>query len=282
MLENKNIFLVIICLIALDAIIWFQILVLSPADGPGELYFFEVGQGDSEFLKLPGGVKILIDGGPGNRVLSGLDSVLSPFDRYIDLIVLSHPETDHFGGLIDVIERYRVGAFIWGGQEATAKGFKDLTAAISEKKLKNVIVSEGDRIKYRDSILEVISPSKNFPQKTSMNDSSLVLTLSAGGASALFTGDIGFLSENNILKKYNLDIDVLKVGHHGSKNSSGKEFLRALSPEVAIIEVGKNSYGHPTSEVLNRLASVGAQIFRTDRDGTIKLEIAGGKISIFK
>ena len=282
MFDKKNFILAVFCLVVLDIVFWFQILSAPKKIGPSELYFLEVGQGDAELLKFPGGVKILIDGGPNNSVLSGLDSVLSPFDRYIDLIVLSHPETDHFGGLIEVIKRYQAGIFLWGGQKATATGFKDLTAIVNDKKLKSLIISEGDKIRYRDSVLEVVSPPKNLTQKLSINDSSLVLKLFTGGISALFTGDIGFLLENDILTRHDLNIDVLKVGHHGSKNSSGEEFLKKLSPEVAVIGVGKNSYGHPTKEVLGRLASVGAQIFRTDNDGTVKLVFEDGQIRIWK
>jgi len=282
MFERRNLVFVIVLLFVIDAIFWFQILIAPDSFGPSELYFFEVGQGDAELLKFPGGVKVLVDGGPDNSVLSALDSVLSPFDRYIDLVVLSHPETDHFSGLIEVVRRYETGIFLWGGQKASTNGFVDLASAVSEKKALSLVISEGDKIKYRDSIIEVLSPSAKLPAGNSTNDLSLVFKVYTGGVTSLFTGDIGFLPEKDILARHDLNVDVLKVPHHGSKNSSGMEFLNELSPKVSVIGVGRNSYGHPAREALERLALAGSQIFRTDRDGTVKLIFDQGTIRVLR
>ena len=119
-----------------------------------------------------------------------------------------------------------------------------------------------------------------------MNDTSLAIKFVNNGGQTqtniLFTGDIGEKNEKYLVNNFDIKVDILKVGHHGSKYSSSNYFLKAVNPKIAAIEVGKNSYGHPTKETLNGLALVGAQIFRTDQDGTIKLIVNSGEINIFK
>jgi len=231
---------------------------------------------------LPNGPKILIDGGPNNKVIANLASILRPTDRYIDLVMLSHPQTDHFTGLIDVLKRYRVGAFIFNGRSGTASSWPELVRIIDENKTPTVVLAAKDKINYAGNKFNILMPDKNFIQSADLNETAIVALLQSQNSKVLFTGDADSKMEDYLAQRYNLDIDVLKVGHHGSKYSSGENFLRVTSPKIAVIEVGKNSYGHPTSEVLNRLASVGSQIFRTDKDGLVKLIINNQKINIFK
>ena len=279
-LSNWQILLVLF-LIIFDGVVWGWIVFDQPNKNT-ELYFLDVGQGDAELVILPGGVKILIDAGPNNRILGQLSSILSPFERYFDLVIISHPQTDHFTGLIDVLKRYQAGVFISNGQKGTAQSFRDLEKIIEGNKIRTIILAQGDKIRYQDNYFEILSPSKNSLLSNELNDATLVMKLNAQGAKTLFTGDISISIENYLLQKYDLDIDVLKVAHHGSKYSSSEKFLINTSPKIAIIEVGKNSYGHPTKEVLNKLASVGAQIFRTDNNGMIKLIIYNQQINIFR
>lgn len=275
------IILIILFLAVFDVFIWGQIVFSAPNKNT-EVYFLDVGQGDSELAVLPGNVKILIDAGPNRKVLDELTSALSPFDRYIDLVVLSHPQLDHFAGLIDVLKRYQVGAFVFNGRRGETAAFGDLEKIIQENKIPIIILGEKDKIKYQDSRFDVLSPSKNLLSSAELNDTTLVMRLLSQNAKILFTGDIDSKIENYLAEKYELDVDVLKIAHHGSKFSSSEEFLRAATPKLTIIEVGKNSYGHPTEQVLNRLALIGAQIFRTDKDGTIKLVLDNGRINIFE
>ncbi len=158
-----------------------------------------------------------------------------------------------------------------------------MSKVIQENKIPVVILAGGDKIHYLDSQFNFLLPDKNFIESSDLNETAFVSLLQSQNSKILFTGDIDAKLENYLLQKYGLkDIGVLKVAHHGSKFSSSENFLKEISPKIAIIEVGKNSYGHPTPDVLKRLASVGAQIFRTDKDGTIKLAINNGKINIFK
>ena len=281
-MKIKNwIILTLLFLIVFDGFIWLEI-IFHPKNKNTEVYFLSVGQGDSELVILPGGVKVLIDGGPSNKVIDELSSILRPTDRYIDLVMLSHAQTDHFTGLIDVLRRFQVGVFIYNGRSGTASSWPELAEIIKQNKVPVEILMAGDKISYLDSRFDFLFPDKNFIASAELNDTALVQLLQSQGAKILFTGDVGVKIENYLLQRFNLDIDVLKVAHHGSKFSSSEEFLESTSPKLAIIEVGKNSYGHPTPEALSRLASVGAQIFRTDKDGTIKLVIDNRKVNIFK
>ncbi|OGG38123.1 hypothetical protein A2116_01355 [Candidatus Jorgensenbacteria bacterium GWA1_49_17] len=272
----------IIVIGAVSAVFCFSVLwqVFTPASGDLEIYFLDVGQGDSEFVKLPGGTDILIDGGPPNgRALNELARALERGDRYIDLVILSHPQLDHFGGLVEVLKRYKVGVFIWNGAETDSDAFAELKETLRENGIPEVILGAGDKIKAGGSEIIVISPDDELLKAKDLNDTSLVLELVSGNSKTLFTGDASAAVLENLRSG---DLDILKVAHHGSKFSSSAEFLKAVKPEAAVVEVGRNSYGHPTYEALEALRSAGAQIFRTDVDGTLKFTIDGEDIKIFK
>ena len=270
--------LIIFSLVVFDAVVWREIVFSSPAENP-EIYFLNVGQGDSELIVLPNNTKILIDAGPNDKIVGELSRVLSPFDRYVDLVVLSHPELDHFGGMFEVFKRYQIGAFISTGVKKDTKSFAELEKLIERNKIPEIVLAEGDKIRYRSEKLEILSPSKELLGK-SANDAAFVIKL-VGSKTALFTADIGEKVEKSLVGKYDLKSDILKVAHHGSKYSSSKEFLQAVLPKISVIEVGKNSYGHPTDRVLADLASVGSKIFRTDQNGTLKLTFDIPRINIF-
>ncbi len=282
---NLKIKILISALIIFDVFIWQSIIFAGPNKNL-EAYFLNVGQGDSELVVLPGNVKILIDGGPNNKILENLSKIFSPTDRYIDLVILSHPQTDHFNGLIDVFKRYKVGAFIFNGEKGVALSWQELAKSIKENKSSIVVLKEGDKIKYQKNILIFLSPGEKDLKSNDPNETALVSLLENNSSQErvkiLFTGDISFKTEKNILDKYNIKASILKISHHGSKYSTSEEFLKAVNPKISVIEVGKNSYGHPTKEVLSRLASVESKIFRTDKDGLIKIEVDGENIKIFK
>lgn len=272
--------LLFVFLICFIAIIWREI-IFSKSVKNAEIYFLNVGQGDSELIVLPNNVKILIDGGPGDKVLNELSQNLSFFDRYIDLVILSHPETDHFSGLIGVLKNYKVGAFIYNGRAGVSKSFSGLKNVIEENKIPTVVLAESDKIKYLDNKFKILSPGKKLLSGKDTNDSSLVIRFENKNISALFTGDIGKNAENYIFQKYDLKSDILKIPHHGSKYSSADEFIKEVNPKISVIEVGKNSYGHPTPIVISRLKEINSQIFRTDLSGTIKIVLEASKLNIF-
>ena len=263
--------------ILLDIIVWVSILL--PPQLNNEIYFLDIGQGDSS-LVLIDGVKILIDGGPmGGGLQDNLDRVLGD-DRYIDLIAISHPQLDHFGGLIGVVKNYKVGAVITSDADSNNSAWQEFKYILKEKEIPKIILSQGDTISYLENKFIILSPEKGSWVKD-INDKSLVMLLESEGIKSLFTGDIARETEKRLISLYDLNIDILKVAHHGSKYSSDNSFKNEATPAISIIEVGKNSYGHPTNRVLNGLANIGSKIYRTDKDGLIKLIIDDSKIRVY-
>ncbi len=274
---KTNVAIIIIGLIILDIVAWGTMLFGSQGK-QSELFFFDVGQGDSEMVVMPGDVKLLIDGGPNNGKAAGqLERALPWHDRYIDMVMLSHAELDHFGGLLDVLQRYEVGAFIYNGNGSDSESFKELAKVVRERNIPVIIMGKGDRIVYASSTIDMVSGGGAF-KKDNKNESALVARFVGGGMSALFAGDIGKDTEAQLVRGGDMHADILKIAHHGSKYSSTEEFLKAVRPTIAIIEVGKNSYGHPTKDALERIKRTGARLFRTDTNGMIRLTVENGTI----
>ncbi len=259
----------IIVLLVFNGWIWQQVYFQTLAEPA--IYFLNIGQGDSQLISFPS-VKILIDGGRDQRVLSELDKALPDFDdNIIDLVILTHPDSDHFGGLIEVLKNYKVGAFVSNGQLGKGKKFKELQKTLVNSNLRAINILTGDKIRYQDYLIRIISPDPVALNRDNKNEASIVLLLEVNGNKVLLTGDIGFETENRLLQEYDLKADILKVAHHGSKFSSGREFIEQVNPRISVIEVGKNPYGHPHPQVLETLTSANSTIYRTDVDGTIKI-----------
>ena len=264
--------------------IWYGVVFGGVADL--NLYFLNVGQGDSELIELPDGVQILIDGGPDKSVLFELAKIMPSSDRYLDLVVMTHAQTDHFAGFAHILDRYKIGAIIVTGREGESKTWENFRNLLEAKQIPVVLVEAGDRITYRENLLEVLSPDPELLTDKEINESSVILKLESQGIKALFTGDAGFKTENYLQSRTSseggqLDVDVLKVAHHGSKYSTGANFLAATTPLISVIEVGKNNYGHPTEATLSRLKSFGNAIYRTDENGTVRLVVRDGKIAVY-
>lgn len=267
---------VVLIFLSLNFLIW-SLVFSNLKKSDIEIYFFDVGQGDASLIESKDGTQILIDGGPPNKILPKLSKVLDFNDKSLDVLILTHPHVDHISGAIEVLKNYEVGLLVESGvlyHTAEAIEFKKL---VEEKKLKKLIINKPTKLKFFNGAeIRFLYPDKSFEDSIlkKIHDATVVSELLYGGRKILFMGDAEKNIEKYLLNK-NLvgDVDVLKAGHHGSKTSTTKEFLSVVRPEYSIIEVGRNSYGHPTQEVLSRLASVGAQIFRTDTDGTIKFEI---------
>lgn len=241
------------------------------------LSFLDVGQGDAEYMVLPGGVRVLVDGGPpGTASLSALAKLIPQSDRYIDLVAMTHPQTDHIGGLIEVMRRYEIGAFLWSGRTNDIPAFRELMRVARERNIRMIELGEGDAVRTGDNRLAVLSPGRALLASKDTNDTTLVLLLESAGIRTLFAGDIGSEVERMLARTHPDAVDILKVPHHGSRFSSTQFFLDAVKPLLAVIEVGKNSYGHPTDETLARLRGAGARVMRTDRDGTITVRVEDG------
>ncbi len=274
--------LIFLVLIGSNLLIWNSV-IFGASNSNLNLYFLDVGQGDGSLVRLPGGVDVLIDGGPGRATLNSLSRVLPQTDRYIDLAVITHAQLDHFGGFIDIFKNYAIGAVIWNGREGTAAAWPELAKLVEEKNIKTVVLKEGDKITYGDNVFDVLSPGPAFLKSKELNDTGLVLKLESKGAKTLFTADIGENIESYLIKKYDLDIDILKVAHHGSRFSSSEDFLFETTPLISSVSSGaKNRYGHPTKQALAAISVAHSSLYRTDEDGTVHVEVDDGKIRIYQ
>lgn len=279
-MKNKSILIILGALFCFNILAWLTVYDLRQNQFL-EVTFFDVGQGDSIFIETPQGHQILIDGGPTSIILEKLAREMPFWDRTIDLVILSHPEKDHLFGLLEVLKRYRVQNILWTGIVRDTAEFKEWQKLIEEEKSNIFIAKAGEKISWlkNDSVQEkkigVLFPLESLEGKEykDSNDTSIVLRMIFGENSFLFTGDISKSGEKEILQKeVDIESDILKAGHHGSKTSSGPGFIEKVLPETAVISAGKeNSYGHPHPETLATLEEYGIKIFRTDKDGDIKI-----------
>jgi competence protein ComEC len=279
-LSSKKAFVFLGILVILNIVAWSVVFDLSQQKFL-EVNFFDVGQGDAIFIETPQLQQVLIDGGPSSKILEKLGKEMPFWDRSIDLIILSHPEADHLSGLIDVLKKYKVDNILWTGVIRDTPEYKEWQKLIKEENAKIYIAEKGEKILMSNNIsMDILFPFENLEGKEikDSNDTSIVSRLAIGYSSFLFTGDMTQLSEKEIIdNNIDVDSDVLKIAHHGSKTSSSEDFLKEVSPEIAVISVGKdNSYGHPTQEVLENLNKYGIRILRTDEAGDIKI-ISDGK-----
>lgn len=240
-----------------------------------EVTFFDVGQGDAIFIETARGQQILIDGGPDAGILERLGEAMPFWDRSLDLVILTHPDHDHIAGLIEVLKNYRVENILWTGIAGESAEYLEWQKLIKEEGAFVKTAQSGQRIISSSFVLNILYPLENISGKevSNANNSSIVGRLICGEKSFLFAGDIYEAVEKEILKSgQGIDSDVLKIAHHGSKTSSGLEFLKAVSPEMAVISAGAgNKYGHPSPETLEKLVEYGITVFRTDLNKNIKI-----------
>ena len=245
-----------------------------------EVDFFDVGQGDPIFIETPEYHQILIDGGSDSTVLEKLGKEMPFWDREIDLIILTHPEQDHLAGLIEILKRYKVENILWTGVIRDTVEYKEWEKLIEKEKAQIFIVRAGQKIKAQKLDSRILYPFENLAGQIlkDSNDTSVVTRLTFGENSFLFTGDVSRSAEKKFTEnEINLDSDILKIAHHGSKTANSEDFITKVSPRFAVISVGKdNRYGHPNQEILDVLNKYGIKVLRTDRDGDIKI-ISDGK-----
>ncbi len=265
--KSKIIFSLMI-LLALNLIVWF--FVLSENRLP-EMNFLDVGQGDATLLSFPNSGRFLIDAGPGRSILNQLGNYLGFFDKKIDVFILSHANIDHYGGFFEIIDKYQPQAFVYNGADSQSQSFKNLMDLIKERGVVVVPLRAGDKIKIGNNYMDILSPREEivFSEKD-LNDSSLVIKTTINNFKTLFLGDIGYKFLEKI--KEDWQADILKVSHHGSKTGTSDKLLNLIKPQIALIGVGlDNSYNHPADIVVDLLNNFGVQIFRTDQNGSIKI-----------
>jgi len=290
---RRAVIVLFICL-ALTFGLFFYIRLFS--DNNFKIIFFNVGQGDSALIQFGDGQKMLVDCGPDRKVLTKLGKYLPFYDRTIDYLLISHPDSDHYGGCIDVVKRYNVKNIIENGVVKNSDPFWVIwSEKIKNEKaaIKNIVGHEV--INIASTTLEFFSPDGNLnllEKNKEGNNLSVVFKLVRGNTSVLFVGDAEVPLEQALIQKYclfpdgesgsrlavgttpcsNLHAGYLKIGHHGSDSSSGDDWLGAINPNVAIISVGKNTFGHPSLRILKHLERSRIEAWRTDEKDDIIIQ----------
>ncbi|MDP2660815.1 MAG: MBL fold metallo-hydrolase [Dehalococcoidia bacterium] len=256
---------------------------LSAPDSDLHVSFIDVGEGDAILIRS-GSYKVLVDGGPSPQAVTGFLGHELPFwDRRIDLVISTHPHEDHIAGLLDVAQRYEVGAVLASPYEIETVVYRQWRALVQSQGISYVTAREGQEVRLGSrATLDVLYPGDRPITGTASdpNNNSVVFRLVSGSFTALFAGDIELAAENDLLSRHlNMSSLVLKVPHQGAATSLAQGFLDSVQPRIAVISTGKNNpYGHPAPETLARLA--GAQVYRTDLDGTVEIETDGQKYSV--
>lgn len=246
-----------------------------------EVSFLDVGQGDAVFIETPDGVQVLIDGGRDSAVLRELGAVMPFFDRSIDVVVATHSDEDHIGGLVDVLERYEVGMVVTNENQNDTVTADAFAQAVAAEGAAIADARAGDVIQLgAHAALAVFSPAYN-PEQWESNAASIVAQLRYGDVEFLFTGDAPIGTEAYLVDTYGeqLASEVLKLGHHGADTSTSERFLTTVAPDHAVVSAGvDNRYGHPAQAVLERVATADVPLLSTIERGRITLGSDGATV----
>jgi competence protein ComEC len=281
------------------------LVILSFPDDNLQMAFCDVGQGDAILVNYKN-KQVLIDGGlskNSGQLLSCLSSQMPFWDRTIEVVVNTHPDEDHFGGLIEIVKRYRIDNYLHNGfGNSQSWKFEQFKKLLIDKNVCSKMVAAGDAFSVGEAYFEIQFPFPDNSQASnliqddfygqnkkclkpefkngsdSLNNSSLVLHLNFGRFDALLTGDIESEIEKILVWRRKIQpVEILKIAHHGSKTSTSQELISAVSPQLAVISVGENSFGHPAEEVLERLRAENIDYLTTKSSGTIKIVSDGKK-----
>lgn len=238
----------------------------------------DVGQGDAILFTYKN-FQFLIDGGPNEKVLDCISKNTPFWDKKLEVVLLTHPQDDHFTGLIEVFKNYKVDKFIKSRRVSSSQKYQLLEKIVRDSGAQVIYADKGQKIRYGLIYFDILWPEDRMIRENlikEINDESVVVFMRVNKYKALFTGDLGKDILLEIVREEKIkDIDFLKVPHHGSKNNLDERIIGILRPKVAAISVGRNnSYGHPHQEVLTLLKNERVRIFRTDVDGEISLNIS--------
>jgi competence protein ComEC len=244
--------------------------------------FFDVGQGDAIYIKSPSGREMIVDASADTRILEKLGKTMSLFDRNIDVVVATHPDKDHIGGLPSLLSRYTVGMLLVSGATSDNGVHDEMHRVAKTKQVKVVSAFKGQRIDLGGGAIATILFPNRDTTAMETNEASIVILLTYGSQSFLLTGDAPTSTEYSILDTLP-EITVLKAGHHGSQTSTSFELLEKTTPEYTVLSVGaNNSYGHPHTNVVDKLTEFRSTILRTDTMGDISLYTDGDSIQVVK
>lgn len=251
----------------------------SKPEGMLEVHYIDVGQGDATLIKC-GSHAMLIDGGNNNKGTTVQLYLKKQGVESLDYVIGTHPDADHIGGLDVIVYKYNCDTVIMPDYEKDTKTYQELVDVIHDKNMKITYPVVGEQYALGEAKFTIIAPNSNS-YGGNANDYSVAILLEYGKNRFLFTGDAEEASEAEMLTNgIDISADVYKVAHHASRSASTQEFLNAVHPKYAVISCGEgNSYGHPHAEVLNRLRSMGVEVFRTDEQGSIIASSDGENIN---
>lgn len=260
--------------------VWHAVIIEGDSDLT--VAFLNVGQGDATFIEKDGN-QILVDGGRNKNILRELSKVMPFYDRSIDMVIATHPDADHIGGLPEVLENFNVGLVMEPGVDSDTAIYAEFERRVEEKSLQKILARRGMKIILsKNAYLLVLFPNMDVTGFDT-NEASIVAKLVYGDTSFLLTAD----SPKNIerylatLSPESVNVDVLKVGHHGSRTSTSEQLAGYASPLYAVISVGKdNQYGHPHKEAIDTLSKFSIPVLRTDELGMIKFKSDGNHLFI--
>ena len=236
------------------------------------VYFLDIGQGDATLICTPDGNDILIDGGPSDSLIKKLGQYLPFYDRTIEMIVLTHPDSDHVTGLVEAVRRYKVEKILLTQVLSDTASYNKFLAEVAKHDIAVEVISEPQKVDLGGGVIfDILYPIESFENKVveSTNNTSITGQLIYVSTTIMLTGDLE-IEEDLVARGLNLKSDIYHVGHHGSNNANDLSFVAAVDPEYAIISVGKNNrYGHPNYRTLKNLSKVEAEIIRTDELGDI-------------
>ena len=270
-------------LFAVNVFVWTTMLRANGATLT--VAFLDVGQGDAIFIESPSGNQVLVDAGANAAVLRGLAERMGFFDRTIDLVIATHPDKDHVGGMREVLGRYRVLGVMDPGISGGTAIFKEYERRADAEGAARLVARRGQTIDFGDGVvMHILFPDRDMTG-VETNAASVTARMVYGETEVLLSGDAPQSIERYLLmlNKTALASDILKAGHHGSKTSSDAQFVAAVSPDYAVISAGKdNSYGHPHQEVIDTLTAAGATILETSKRGTIVFTSDGATVHLLK
>ena len=275
MMQRKKIYWLGFCAVLAISFALSQTGALDFRDNENlEVHFLDVGQGDAIFIETPEDFQILIDAGPDKSILTELGKVMSFSDRSIDMVILTHPHSDHVAGLVEVLRRYQINDVYLTGVAHTSNDYLTFLELIKQKNIfAHEVVEPFEIILDNEIKLQFVYPLESFSglRVENLNNTSIVNRLVFGDSVALFTGDLEIEGEDEVLESgQEIRAQLFKAGHHGSSTSSQEKFIMEVSPEYAVISVGRdNSFGHPSGRTVSRFERLGIEIFRTDQDGAI-------------
>jgi competence protein ComEC len=283
MFKFRNIKIYFLLLLLFTNVMIFYTVFLQSQSGVLKVSFLNIGQGDSALIESPTGNQFLIDGGPDKSILNALGRIMPFYDKKIDAVLATHPDSDHIGGLPEVLKNYTVGEYISNGATSSTGVSKELQSEILKKNIKTEVVRAGEIFDLGGgAYLKILYPVSS-PKGTDTNEYSIVAKLYYGNSTFMFTGDAPTDVEDYLAKIDGAELksDVLKVAHHGSKNSLSPAFLSAVLPEYSVISAGLNNrYGHPHKEILDFLNSINSNILITYNLGDIYFVSDGQTVSM--